>query len=95
MQVFVDVGDVTELYVRGRQPGERMQLLGMNGASTKLKEIMIDRKMARPYRPHWPLVISKEHPVWLVGQMVDERVKVTAVSTRIIQINCYQSNEQK
>lgn len=93
MQVFVDVGDAAELYVRGRQPGERMQPLGMNGASTKLKEMMIDRKMARPYRANWPLVTTNEHPVWLVGQMIDERVKVTAESTRIIQINCYQSSE--
>jgi tRNA(Ile)-lysidine synthase len=95
MQIFVDVGDVAELYVRGRQPGERMQPLGMDGASTKLKEIMIDSKMARPYRANWPLVTTNKHPVWLVGQTIDERVKVTADSARIIQLTCYQSNEKK
>ena len=50
MVVFVDVGDATVLQVRGRLAGERMQPLGMDGKSSKLKDVMINRKMARPYR---------------------------------------------
>ena len=85
-QVFVAVE--RPLLLRTRQPGERMQSLGMKGQSGKLKEIMIDRKIPARLRTDWPLVVTEGHPVWLVGHLVDERVKVTAVSTRVIHLQC-------
>ncbi|MCB9421671.1 MAG: tRNA lysidine(34) synthetase TilS [Ardenticatenaceae bacterium] len=77
------------LFIRPRQPGEKMQPLGMNGQSNKLKEIMIDRKIPARLRANWPIVAVENHPVWLVGHLIDERVRVTAVSTPIIHLQCY------
>ena len=91
--VFVDVDEAKNLQVRGRLAGERIQPLGMDGKSSKLKDVMINRKMARPYRQNWPLVVKDEQPVWLVGQMMDHRVKLTSKTERIIKLRCYQLDD--
>jgi tRNA(Ile)-lysidine synthase len=85
-QAFVAVE--RPLFIRTRQPGERMQPLGMGGQSGKLKEIMIGRKIPARLRKQWPLVVTAAHPVWLVGHLVDERVRLAAVSTPIVHLQC-------
>ncbi len=85
-QAFVAVE--RPLFLRTRQPGERMQPLGMSGQSGKLKEIMIDRKIPARLRSDWPLVVTESHPVWLVGHLVDERVRLTAVSAPVVHLQC-------
>ncbi|MCA9977497.1 MAG: tRNA lysidine(34) synthetase TilS, partial [Anaerolineales bacterium] len=87
---FVDVGEAAVLQVRSRLPGERWQPLGMGGHSTKVKEVMINRRIPVQLREKWPLVVADEHLVWMVGQQIDERVKVTAVTQRIVHLYCYQ-----
>ncbi|MCL4267010.1 MAG: tRNA lysidine(34) synthetase TilS [Anaerolineae bacterium] len=85
---LVDVGDRDTLTVRPRLSGERFQPLGMQGRHAIVKEVMINRKVAQGLRPLWPIVAHEEHLVWLVGHQVDERVRVTAVSPRIIRLTC-------
>lgn len=85
---FVDVGDRDTLTVRPRLPGERFQPLGMHGRHATVKEVMINRKIAQTLRPLWPIVSHEAHLVWLVGQQVDERVRVTDTSRRIIRLTC-------
>lgn len=87
-QAFVDVGE--PLFVRGRRAGERIQPLGMNGRSAKLKDVMINRKLPAVSRVFWPIVATEKHPVWLVGHCLDERVRVTAVHPDIIHLRCWQ-----
>ncbi|MCP4361863.1 MAG: tRNA lysidine(34) synthetase TilS [Chloroflexi bacterium] len=89
-QAFVDVKECDYLLVRPRLPGERFQPLGMHGRSTKLKKVMVNRKMARGLRPLWPIVATEDHLVWLVGQQQDECTCVTAVSKRIVHLICHQ-----
>lgn len=81
------------LFVRPRQPGERFQPLGMDGRSAKLKDVMINRKIPRELRSYWPIVANEKHIVWLVGQQIDERVRVTAVSRTIWKMRCYRDGE--
>ena len=57
-QAFLDLRDQDILYVRTRQPGERMQPLGMDGHSSSLQDIMVNRKMASRLREQWPLVAT-------------------------------------
>lgn len=93
MSVFVDVDVETELFVRGRLAGERIQPLGMGGKSAKLKDVMINRKVARSVRQNWPLIVTAEHPVWLIGQMIDHRVQISVKTKRIIQLRCMQQDD--
>ncbi len=90
---YVDGEAAGRLFVRPRQAGERMQPLGLDGRSAKLKDVMINRKMARELRPYWPIVANEKHAVWLVGQQIDERARVTAESRKIWQMRCYRDEE--
>jgi tRNA(Ile)-lysidine synthase len=87
--VFLDAERVGTLRLRPRRPGERMQPLGLNGRSAKLKEIMVNRKIPAGLRRRWPLLVNDHHPLWLVGHLLDERARVTAATRRVWQITCH------
>ena len=84
---YVAVEEATVLTVRGRRSGELIRPLGLNGA-TKLKEVMIDRKIPAAARKHWPLVATADHPVWLAGHILDDRCRVQPDSTRVVRLHC-------
>ncbi|MDX1663855.1 MAG: tRNA lysidine(34) synthetase TilS [Candidatus Promineifilaceae bacterium] len=83
---FVDVGGTAKLIVRGRQPGERLRPLGMNGHSTPVKDIMINRKIPSELRERWPIVATADHPVWIAGHQMDRRVSVTSESRAVVRL---------
>jgi len=72
-----------KLLVRPRQPGDRFQPLGMSQPK-KLGEFMIDAKIPAAWRQRIPLVYSPEHILWVVGWRIDERVKVTEETKKIL-----------
>jgi tRNA(Ile)-lysidine synthase len=68
--------------VRNRRPGDRFQPLGM-GKAKKLKDFLIDRKIAVDLRDRLPLLLWNDEIVWVAGVEVSERFKVTgAVADR-------------
>jgi tRNA(Ile)-lysidine synthase len=72
-----------ELTVRRRRPGDRFQPLGMS-QSKKLNEFMIDARIPQAWRPRIPIVGSPEQILWVVGWRIDERVKVTAKTKKML-----------
>ena len=72
-----------KLVVRTRHRGDRFQPLGL-GKQKKVGQFMIDEKIPRNWRQRIPLVCSLEHIVWLVGRRIDERVKVTEDTKKIL-----------
>jgi len=80
---FDKTGD--RLTVRRRQAGDRFQPLGMS-QSKKLAEFMIDAKIPRSWRRQVPVVASPEHPVWVVGWRIDDRVKVSESTRRVLSL---------
>ncbi len=86
---YLAVSDLSALQIRPRRPGERIQPLGLHGRSTKLKEVMIDRKIPARLRPLWPLVATGGRPLWLVGHILDERARVTETAKLVVQIRCF------
>ncbi|MFC1901757.1 tRNA lysidine(34) synthetase TilS [Chloroflexota bacterium] len=69
--------------VRHRRPGDRFQPLGMN-QSKKLNQFMIDARIPQAWRRRVPIVCSPEQILWVVGWRLDERVKVTADTRRVL-----------
>ena len=65
----------TQITLRSRKAGERVRLLGAPG-STKLKRVMIDRKIPERVRQSWPLVEVNGEIVWVVGQVMMEAGRV-------------------
>lgn len=73
------------LRMRNFRPGDRFQPLGVKGTQ-KLKEFFIDHKVPRFERERVPLLVAGERVVWVVGHRIDERVKVTEKTRRILKV---------
>jgi tRNA(Ile)-lysidine synthase len=73
------------LKVRNLRPGDRFQPLGVTGKQ-KLKKFFIDHKIPRFERPKIPLLISGEKIVWIVGYRIDEQVKISEKTKRILRV---------
>ncbi len=73
------------LKMRNFRPGDRFRPLGVKGTQ-KLKEFFIDHKIPKFERPRIPLLISGEMIAWIVGYRIDERVKVTEKTQRILKV---------
>jgi tRNA(Ile)-lysidine synthase len=69
--------------VRSRQTGDRFQPLGMSQPK-KLNKFMIDAKIPRAWRQRIPIVCSSEHIIWVIGQRIDDRAKVTEKTKRVL-----------
>jgi tRNA(Ile)-lysidine synthase len=83
---FVSLDEGDNLYVRPRSAGERFQPMGLGGRQTKVKKVMIDRKIPAGHRDLWPVVANERHLLWLMGHHQDERSRVTAGSRLIVQL---------
>jgi tRNA(Ile)-lysidine synthase len=90
---YVDGDNATPLFVRPRRPGERIRPLGLGGA-TKIKEVMIDRKIPAAYRERWPIVATSDHAVWLPGAVLDDRARVNPDSRRVARLRCARDSTQ-
>jgi len=71
------------LKMRNFRPGDRFHPLGVKGTQ-KLKNFFIDHKVPRFERPKVPLLISGEMVAWIVGYRIDERVKVTEKTKKVL-----------
>jgi tRNA(Ile)-lysidine synthase len=79
-----------DLSVRQRRPGDRFQPLGMN-MPKKLYEFMVDAKIPRSWRSHIPIICSPRQIIWVVGWRIDDRVKVTEASKKILRLEFIKS----
>lgn len=71
------------LKVRTRKPGDRFQPLGLKGTK-KLQDYFVDAKVPESSRDRVPLLCDREKICWVVGHRLDERVKVTPRTERIL-----------
>ena len=73
------------LKMRNFRPGDRVCPLGVKGTQ-KLKDFFIDHKVPRFERPRVPLLISEEMIAWIVGYRIDERVKITERTRKVLKV---------
>jgi tRNA(Ile)-lysidine synthase len=74
-----------KLTVRQRRPGDRFHPLGMK-QSKKLQDFMVDVKIPRAWRDRVPVVSTGEQILWVVGWRIDDRVKVTEKTKKILRL---------
>jgi tRNA(Ile)-lysidine synthase len=74
-----------KLIVRPRRRGDRFQPLGLPQLK-KLGEFMIDARIPKAWRKDIPIVGTLKQIVWVVGWRIDERVKVTGKTKRVLQL---------
>jgi len=49
-------------------------------------EFMIDAKVPHDWREHIPIVYSPGQIIWLVGWRIDERVKVSGETKKVLRL---------
>ncbi|MDD5082756.1 MAG: tRNA lysidine(34) synthetase TilS, partial [Dehalococcoidales bacterium] len=74
-----------QLSVRPRQSGDRFQPLGMSQSKT-LGEFMIDAKIPAAWRERIPIICSLQQIIWVVGWRIDDRVKITEGTKRVLRL---------
>jgi tRNA(Ile)-lysidine synthase len=73
------------LMLRNFRPGDRFVPLGMTGHK-KLKSFFIDMKIPSDVRKQIPILTQTNKPIWVCGLRIDDRLKVTSRTRRILKI---------
>jgi tRNA(Ile)-lysidine synthase len=73
------------LTIRNFRPGDRLAPLGLSGTQ-KVKKLFIDRKIARPDRPRYPLLLCDSQILWVVGLRQGESGKIRPTTTRWLKV---------
>ena len=76
------------LKLRSRRPGDSLQPLGAPG-HRKLQDVLLDAKIPKAARPHWPIVVTANSPeqiVWVAGGCIAESFKVTEQSQAVLEL---------
>ncbi|MDE1889612.1 MAG: tRNA lysidine(34) synthetase TilS [Planctomycetota bacterium] len=83
---IIDLQKVTmPLSVRGRKDGDIISPLGIRGHK-KLKDLFIDKKIPVKERDSIPIVAMNDLPVCVFGICIDNRVKVTPDTKKILKL---------
>jgi tRNA(Ile)-lysidine synthase len=83
-RVYLDA-DVagSDLLVRTWRPGDRFRPLGMK-REKKLQDYFADAKVPRALRGRIPLVFNSRHLLWVGGQRIDDRARLTPGTRRVL-----------
>jgi tRNA(Ile)-lysidine synthase len=84
-EVF-DLQNITmPLAVRTRKNGDSISPLGLAGHK-KLKDIFMDKKIPLELRDSMPIVVMRDQPIWIVGICMENRVRVTSDTKKILKL---------
>ncbi len=83
-RAYFDMETLTfPLKVRGIKPGDRFSPFGVKGTQ-KIKKYFINHKIPKSERVQTPVLLSAERIIWLVGHQIDNFVKITQNTSRIL-----------
>ena len=92
-KVAVDLERVSlPLVVRSLKPGDRFRPLGMAG-SKKLSDYLIDAKWPAYLRDEIALVCDQKGIVWVAGLQIEDRVKITSKTKRVLFLEFSRRNQ--
>ena len=70
------------LSLRPLVPGDRIRLLGMEGR-TKVSDLLVNHHIPKPARSRWPLVVSGDHVLWVVGLRMSHDARITEATQKV------------
>ena len=79
---------VLPLVIRSIRPGDRFQPLGMKGRK-KVGNYLTDEKIPAIFRDEIPVICDQKGIVWLVGFQIDDRVKLTGATEKVLSIDVH------
>jgi tRNA(Ile)-lysidine synthase len=71
------------LILRNYRSGDRIDLLGMKGMK-KVKSYFIDSKIPSTPRNNIPLLVDDRSVIWITGERISDRVKVTERTKKVL-----------
>ena len=71
--------------VRRRKEGDTISPLGIRGVK-KIKDLLMDKKIPLKERDSVPIVVMNNQPIWVIGVCMDNRVKVTPDTRKILKL---------
>jgi tRNA(Ile)-lysidine synthase len=86
-------GSEPHFTIRNRRRGDRFQPLGMRGEK-KLKDFLIDRKIAVEVRDRIPLLVWNGKIVWVAGVEISEAFKVTKNGGELYEVVIEEANQE-
>jgi tRNA(Ile)-lysidine synthase len=94
-RAFLDADGVHwPLWMRRWRYGDRFQPLGLKGHK-KLQDFFVDLKIPRESRGNIPILCDREKVCWIVGYRLDERVKVTTRTRRVLFVEVLSSGPRE
>jgi tRNA(Ile)-lysidine synthase len=90
--IQLPTGATPHFTIRNRRKGDRFRPLGMSH-DKKLKDLLIDRKIAVGSRDRIPLVVWQDTIVWVAGVEVSELFKVTGEAADLYEVAIEQDHE--
>jgi len=73
------------LVIRKWQQGDYFKPLGMNGFK-KVSDFFIDSKLSLPQKEKTWILANGEQVVWIIGQRLDDRYKITPATRTILRL---------
>lgn len=84
------------LVLRRRQPGDRFCPLGMQGQHKSVGEFLINESVPAQWRDLVPILVQGNGQiVWVCGWRIDERVRVTDKTTRVMVVQFDPASEDR
>jgi tRNA(Ile)-lysidine synthase len=90
--IQLPTGAIPHFTIRNRRDGDRFRPLGMQH-DKKLKELLIDRKIAASSRDRIPLLVYNGTIAWVAGVEVSELFKVTGDAADLYEVAIEQDHE--
>lgn len=86
-EAWLDVDSIKQgLTIRHFTEGDRFSPLGMSGKRRKISDYFIDQKIPQQARKFFPLVCDEQGVLWVVGEQIDTRARITDSSKRILRL---------
>ena len=85
LNAYFDLDKIGSLYLSSYRPGDSFQPLGMS-ESKKVSQFMIDSHISHCWRDRIPIIRSQKQILWLAGYRIDDRVKVTGHTSRVLMV---------
>ncbi|HZW04049.1 MAG TPA: tRNA lysidine(34) synthetase TilS [Anaerolineaceae bacterium] len=87
LQAWLDAGSLDHpLQVRVRRPGDRFQPLGVETGTAKISDYFTNRKLPRPARDRWPLVVSAGRIAWVPGFAPAHWARVGPETSQVVRL---------
>jgi tRNA(Ile)-lysidine synthase len=90
--IQLPTGSTPHFKIRNRRDGDRFRPLGMTH-DKKLKDLLIDRKIAASSRDRIPLLVYEDTIAWVAGVEVSELFKVTGQAADLYEVAIEQNHQ--